>query len=706
MRADSWFRRFVGACVATLLAVGVVGVAGVASAGAAANVWSVDASPSVPDRNFLTSVSCPSASFCVAVGYVRNFRNADEFTLVETWDGTSWTVTPSPSPAVMVQGVNVQYDELWSVSCTGPSFCMAVGNGPSYPLAEVWDGSTWRVMSILGNPFSIPSYYGVSCTTPSACIAVGSVYNSYAGRLQAVVASWDGSSWTNETTPVLSDHASLASVSCNADGSCIAVGRSSSDSVSSNQYHTLIEARTTSGWVVTPSPNPDVNNELHSVSCTSASSCIAVGGSGPGAANSLIESYDGTQWSLTAAPNPTSRMLNGISCVSATDCVAVGNDLPLRTVTESWDGIAWSSTPSPNPMSAQNLDSVSCVDTSRCVAVGYGIQTSPPESTFILSGQRVVPPDSPTAVTATAGPGSATLAWTAPADNGSALQSYTVTAWPSGTTTTVPATFVALTLTGLQAGTSYTFTVTATNAAGTSSPSAPSNPVIPGVAVPPDPGQVPALLATVRDGCTNAKIANLSVSAQQQPATFRPPDTIARGMFAFASLPAGDVTLQVFAPGYNPLGNSTSPGVDVTIDPGPTNLPLPQRMSVGLVAHIFLTPNPLPPRCPRATKSPPHPNAFVGTVRHTTNTNVSHLAVTVTPPTSPAQLPDTTGTGRFVYKTLPAGTTSFTVQVSAPGVPSLGDPTAPGVTITATPGPFILPPIQHMTVGIVARIVL
>jgi hypothetical protein len=87
-------------------------------------------------------------------------------------------------------------------------------------------------------------------------------------------------------------------------------------------------------------------------------------------------------------------------------------------------------------------------------------------------------PGAPTIGTATAtGSTTATVSFTAPASNGgSVITSYTATSSPSGITGTLSqAGSGTITVSGLAGATSYTFTVTATNAIGTSDASAASN---------------------------------------------------------------------------------------------------------------------------------------------------------------------------------------------------------------------------------------
>ena len=91
-----------------------------------------------------------------------------------------------------------------------------------------------------------------------------------------------------------------------------------------------------------------------------------------------------------------------------------------------------------------------------------------------------LPPGAPPDAAATAGDGQATVSFTAPAATGGApVTSYTVTGSPDGQTVSGAASPIVVT--GLTNGTTYTFTVMATNVAGTGPPSAPSNPITPGI---------------------------------------------------------------------------------------------------------------------------------------------------------------------------------------------------------------------------------
>jgi uncharacterized repeat protein (TIGR01451 family) len=98
----------------------------------------------------------------------------------------------------------------------------------------------------------------------------------------------------------------------------------------------------------------------------------------------------------------------------------------------------------------------------------------------VVTPQVLTVPGAPTGVVASNGNASATIAWNVPTNaGGSTITSYTITASPSALAMTVPATQTGVNFTGLTNGTTYSFTVRATNAVGSSTPSLPSNAVTP-----------------------------------------------------------------------------------------------------------------------------------------------------------------------------------------------------------------------------------
>ena len=119
--------------------------------------------------------------------------------------------------------------------------------------------------------------------------------------------------------------------------------------------------------------------------------------------------------------------------------------------------------------------------------VGTGAASAPSNQ---VTPAAPAAPGAPSGVTATAGNQSATVRWSAPADGGSPITSYTVTPYLAGVaqaatqvTGSPPATTA--TVTGLANGSAYTFTVAATNAAGTGPASSASAPVTPSAAATP-----------------------------------------------------------------------------------------------------------------------------------------------------------------------------------------------------------------------------
>jgi hypothetical protein len=146
----------------------------------------------------------------------------------------------------------------------------------------------------------------------------------------------------------------------------------------------IIESWNGTTWSAVPHPRvASADNALVGVSCVTTAVCTAVGHTrtASGAAKTLVESWDGTAWSIVPSPNAAGagiNGLNGVSCPSATMCVAVGgyqgaSTSPAKTLVESWDGTAWSIDPSPSPggaNSSSGLRGASCPAVTTCLAVG------------------------------------------------------------------------------------------------------------------------------------------------------------------------------------------------------------------------------------------------------------------------------------------------------------------------------------------------
>ena len=265
-------------CFARLLVVALIAsqatvVLGVTSASASTIGWSA---PTTIDTNpYLTSVSCASATLCVAVDSSGN---------AVTWTGTTW------SSPVNIDSSN----NLSSVSCASSIFCVAADYAGN---AVTWNGSSWTVMTGVA-PYSgynyIASLSSVSCLSSAFCAAVGASGNAV---------TWNGTSWSSAVDIDSSNN--LASVSCTTSTFCVAVDYSGNAVTwNGSSSSTFYYAVSSTGF--------------QSVSCTSSSFCVAVGD------NSDTYTW-GTSWS-GAISIPNVSYMGSVSCVSTSFCVAVADN--------------------------------------------------------------------------------------------------------------------------------------------------------------------------------------------------------------------------------------------------------------------------------------------------------------------------------------------------------------------------------------------
>lgn len=236
--------------------------------------WTIQPMP-VPAGSMtilLNGVSCAAADDCMAVGSAS--RSSVAYTLVEHWDGSNWTIEPTPNGS---QGSSL----LTGVSCAAPDSCMAIGRASPGPLAEYWDGTSWTVQPFVGHPGGLS---GISCPAVNDCIAVGS--GSRGGVPAPLAVHWDGTNWTVQKVPVYPgtpDAANnwLTGVSCTTTSSCTAVGgdyRSKSGSPGEPIKLSALSYRWTgSRWIGQATAQPPGRRDLNAVSCTTPTTCTAVG---------------------------------------------------------------------------------------------------------------------------------------------------------------------------------------------------------------------------------------------------------------------------------------------------------------------------------------------------------------------------------------------------------------------------------------------
>ena len=176
----------------------------------------------------LISVSCTSRVDCTAVGRAGNE------TLGEGWNGSRWSIEPNPHPRPF--GGPGGDNELGSVYCASRDACMAVGdsgwgsgfNSVRVTLAEHWNGSDWSVQPT-PSPIQLDELNSVSCSSVGSCIAVGYYTNRAGDATLPLVERWHGGRWSVVPTPRSlsagkSADPTLLAVGCFANGNCLAIG--------------------------------------------------------------------------------------------------------------------------------------------------------------------------------------------------------------------------------------------------------------------------------------------------------------------------------------------------------------------------------------------------------------------------------------------------------------------------------------------------
>jgi hypothetical protein len=237
----------------------------------------------------VTSVSCPDASFCVAVDGSGN---------VLTRNGPSW----SKPTSIDTKNVGAGGEPAVYVSCPAADFCAAVDSAGN---AMTYNGSTWSAPAPSGiGPADEGNVVGVSCTSPTFCMTVDN-----SGRY----ATYDGTTWTKGVI----GKELLAAVSCASAAFCMALDAQGNGYLfDGSSWKTL--AVFSAGDA--PSSQP-AEFEEPALDCYAVGHCLAVSFGG------YASQYTGSAWTiprLMAAG--VSPLLSGttaaVSCEGASFCAA------------------------------------------------------------------------------------------------------------------------------------------------------------------------------------------------------------------------------------------------------------------------------------------------------------------------------------------------------------------------------------------------
>ncbi len=307
--------------------------------------------PTTAGPSVLNAVVARTASDAWAVGSYNN--SGITYTLIEHWDGSTWTVVPSPNVGTVGTSLTavaaLAANDAWAVGSARSEYS---GTGVVFILH--WDGSAWRTVAA-------PAPGASSKLTSLVALAADNIWavgNYTTGADRTLVEHWDGTIWSVVASPNSTGSNSrnyLTAVSAQTASDVWAVGWYFDAALSGSR--TLVEHWNGSTWTIVTSPNPRNHwNDLSGVTVIGTGDVWAAGSgtnSGDFYAHATLLHWNGTAWSVAMAPvsDPEGETLTGISGVAANDVWAagtIGYGSTERTLLVHWNGTAWTQVPAPN----------------------------------------------------------------------------------------------------------------------------------------------------------------------------------------------------------------------------------------------------------------------------------------------------------------------------------------------------------------------
>ncbi|HEY6279720.1 MAG TPA: hypothetical protein VIX86_25710 [Streptosporangiaceae bacterium] len=114
------------------------------------------------------------------------------------YNGSAWTVVPVQQPsgnAAALNGITaVAANDIWAVGDVKNASGIAVGT-----LTEHWNGSNWSIVPSPTASGTFPTLNAVAARSSSDVYAVGAATSS--GTTQGLILRWNGSTWSQDTDP-------------------------------------------------------------------------------------------------------------------------------------------------------------------------------------------------------------------------------------------------------------------------------------------------------------------------------------------------------------------------------------------------------------------------------------------------------------------------------------------------------------------------
>lgn len=362
-----------------------------ASVSNACGSWSIVPSANVSSgqtSSILSGIAASSSSDAWAVGYYDVKLN-NIYTLTEHWNGSKWSIVPSPNAGKTNSDVLDAVTEISATNVWAVGYYYDLKKNTTFTLIEHWNGSKWQIVASPSPSSSDSELDAVTAISANDIWAVGAYYGSVYNTL---VEHWNGSSWSVVSSPnnfysVLNSVSALASNDVWAAGFFI--------NGQNGKYQTLIEHWNGSQWGIVSSPNAGkYASSLHGITAISANDVWVTGVYQPKGPyvkfyQTLTEHWNGSSWSVVPSPNvgTYSNTLDGIAAVSTNELWAVGSydtnsHNHSQALIEQWNGSSWSVVPSPVPVHKDSnyLDAIATIPgTSQVWAVGIHV---PPSSTM------------------------------------------------------------------------------------------------------------------------------------------------------------------------------------------------------------------------------------------------------------------------------------------------------------------------------------